>query len=174
MKTARSLVLALALALCLPAGPSLAGEARVCQGFGCMALPSLTREEIAAWIAQNRIRGLDPDHWAAGPIMELAKVGGLAVAAGDTLNPDAPVTLWQAARAMLLHAKQPVDGLTPRQMVERAVVLQLIPGPVPAEDRPLTRLEAAGMAATLGQFAMVVHRLQDYWSFGPVPPLPGP
>lgn len=118
-------------------------------------------EAVSDWIAQNRIQGLDPDHWAAGPIMDLALAGMLQVSVGETVRPDAPATLWQAARIMMVWTEHPVAGLAPGEIAARAAELGLIPGPAPAEDRPVTRLEAAYMAARLTDFPGTVEHQTD-------------
>lgn len=159
------LVLALILVLSLPGAHAVGSENKVCEGEDnkvsvrprCKPDP----DAIAAWIEQNQIRSLAPTHWAAGPIMELALMGGLAVRPGAEIRPDGPATLWQAARAAMAGAGQAADFMTDRAVAERAAELNLIPGPVPPEDRAITRLEAAHVAARLTDFPGTVKQEAD-------------
>lgn len=77
---------------------------------------------------------------------------------GATLNPDAPVTFWQAAPMLMALSDQPTEGMSPREIAERAAELGLFHGPVPAEEQFVTRLDAAHMAAKLTNFTGAVEQ----------------
>lgn len=112
----------------------------------------LPPEGVAAWAAAHKINGLAPDHWAAPLLVSLVESEVLVVPDGTHLDLDKPVTLWQAAQAMMAMTKQPAEGLSSREIALRAAEVGLIPGPVPAADRPVTRLDAAYMAGRLTDF----------------------
>ena len=146
-------MVALAVVLCLPAAVAWAGPA-TCRSTSCYSAPGeIDPAGVQAWIAQNEIKGLTVDRWAAAAIAQPALNGALSVSKGDEIRPDAPATLWQAARLVMTWKQQPVANLTPREIAQKAADLKLMPGPVPAQDRPLTRLEAAQMVAGLAGFS---------------------
>ncbi len=119
------------------------------------------RQVVADWLANKQIQGLDPAHWAAWPIFRLAETGVLQVNAGDKIDPDAPATLFQAARIVLDSTGQGTAQMAPREIALRAAELGLMPGPVPEADRPLSRLDAAHIAAWLTDFpGKVEHRTE--------------
>lgn len=116
---------------------------------------------IAAWIAERQISGLHPEHWAAAPVVELARRGELKAEAGADLNPDRPVMFFEAARTMLDLRGEAVAELAPAEIARQAVALRLMPGPAPEQDRSLTRLEAVYLAATLTGFTGAVKQEAD-------------
>lgn len=162
---------ALVLALLLPVLPVLpvqAAEVSVCSGIECSMAAgdantagSLDPDGVAAWVAEQQITGLDPHHWAAPALVQLAGSQLLVVRPGDHLDLNGPLTLWQAAPVMMNRAQKPMAGLSPREVAVRAAELGLIPGPVPAEDRPMTRLEAAYMLGRVTQFTGAVEQRAD-------------
>lgn len=163
MKSNWRLVVAFVLAavLCLPASMALGGPIP-CSGRDCFKAPGgVDRAGVEAWIAQNGIKDLSADHWAAGPIVDLALSGALAVGKGDAIRPDAPATLWQAARLIMVYRQQSVADLTPREIAQKAADLKLIPGPLAPQDRTLTRLEAGQLAAGLAGFTGTVKPESD-------------
>lgn len=143
--------LALAVVLCLPASVVWAGPT-TCSGLSCVSAPGeIDQAGAKAWLAENQIQGLTPEHWAAVPIVALAFSGGLPFSKGDTIRPEAPATLWLAARLLMFYDRRPLADLSPAEIARKAAALKLIPGPA-EPDHALTRLEAAQLLAGLARF----------------------
>ncbi len=160
----RWLSIALATALLAQAPLAQASSNPVCSGgdnkvdivggFGgeLYSLETITTERITGWASEHKIQGVDPQHWAAPLLLALVGTGHIVLRDGEAVDLEAPVTVYYAAEVMMRRAKQPIDGLSPWEIAVRAAQLGLISGPVPAEDRPMTRLEAAFIAGFMTGF----------------------
>ncbi len=163
----RVLSLAIASVLLVPALPAQAAPVIVCTGIECVegdvfrANSVLSPEALVAWAQQRNLTGIDPHHWAAPLLVGLVDTGVIKFQSGDHVNLDAPVTLFQAAKVAMEWAKQPIENLSPRELAVKAADQGLIPGPVPTEDRPITRLEAAYLTGRMTGFTGTVEQKVD-------------
>lgn len=117
--------------------------------------------QVRSWIETYNIKGLSPEHWAAGHILNMVDSGVLAIREGDVVDPDAPAMAYQASRVALRFLGENLDGLSNQQIADRAVAGGLLADPATGHDRKLTRLEAALMAAHLTGYQQPVLPLVD-------------